>query len=155
MPVKEGATSHRYIHSSPECWDLFTEVLAVEYGNAALFRQIHEFTVDGYAVQHPGGEHPDKSIGIHLCGLYLMLERNIPSAKIPPLHRRLGESVKLWPHFPPPPDLGPVTVFDVALTDSPEEHAETSRQWAQSVWQCWAPHHGAVAEIVGRYLKLD
>ena len=155
LPVKKSASSHRYINASPECWDLFTEVLATEYSNPSLFQQIHELTVDGYAVQHPGGKHPDKSMGIHLCGLHLMLERNIPSSKIPPLHQRLGNAVETWPHFSPPPDLGSVTVFDVALAGSEEEHAEKVWLWAHAVWQTWARHHDAVADLVARHLRVD
>ena len=154
MPVKETATSHRYINASPECWDLYTEVLAIEYSNASLFQQVHELTVDGYAVQHPGGKHPDKSLGIHLCGLHLMLDRDIPSANIPRLHQRIADNIEAWPHFPHPPDLGSVTVFDVALASSAEEHAEKVWQWARSVWRAWSPHHAAVAEMVARHLRL-
>ena len=155
MPLKETATSHRYINASPECWDLYTEVLAIEYSNASLFQQVHELTVDGYAVQHPGGKHPDKSLGIHLCGLHLMLDLGIPSANIPRLHQHVADNIETWPHFPPPPDLGSVTVLDVALAGSVEEHAGKVWQWARSVWQAWSPHHAAVAELVARHLRLS
>ena len=39
---------------------LFEEVLAAEFQNPVLFRQIHQLTVDTYAVQHAGGQHPDR-----------------------------------------------------------------------------------------------
>ena len=39
-------------NSSPECWSVFEEVLAAEFQNAVLFGQVHQLTVDTYAVQH-------------------------------------------------------------------------------------------------------
>ena len=68
MPVSEGAAYDGYYNTSPECWSVYTEVLGAEYSNPVLFGQVHQLTVDTYAVQHPGGLHPDKSIAIHLAG---------------------------------------------------------------------------------------
>lgn len=152
MPLRETATTHRYIHASPECWDLYTEVLATEYGNGILFGQVHRLTVDAYAVQHPGGKHPDKSIDIHLVGLHLVLCRGLRPPSVPPLLQRLAGAVETWPHFSPPADLGSITVFDVAMADSMEEHAGKVQEWARSVWQAWSTHHAAVAEFAARYL---
>src|SRR5690242_9965062 len=69
MPArKTTTTSLGYYNVSDECWDLYTEVLGTEYSNAFLFGQVHQLTVDSYAVQHAGGPHPDKSVGVHLSG---------------------------------------------------------------------------------------
>ena len=155
MPVKETATTHRYFNTSPECWDLYMEVLAIEYADPPLFGRVHQLTVDSYAAQHPGGSHPDKSVDVHLCGLYLSLVRSTDSASISPLRQRLIDSVEEWPHFPPPSDLGPMTVFDIALTGSVNEHAEVVQRWARSVWQAWSPHHASIAEMAVRHLRLE
>lgn len=77
MPARKATTGRSYYNMSAECWDLYTEVLATEYSNAFLFGQIHQLTVDTYAVQHAGGPHPDKSVDIHLSGLYLALQKGI------------------------------------------------------------------------------
>src|SRR5438270_13877471 len=77
MPAGSAIRYDGYFNSSDECWSVFTEVIGREFSNAVLFGQVHHLTVEAYAVQHPGGAHPDKSIDIHLAGLYLMLERNI------------------------------------------------------------------------------
>jgi len=122
-------------------------VLAAEYSNAVLFGQVHQRTVDAYAVQHAGGEHPDKSMGVHLIGLCLVIERGIAPAVVPPLLQRVVAQVHEWPHFAPPAERAALTVFDVALADSPTRHAEIVRDWSEAVWRAWAIHHQAVAEL--------
>ena len=108
MPRRDAATSHGYYNASPECWLVYTEVLAAEYSNAVLFGQIHQLTVDAYAVQHAGGEHPDKSVDVHLCGLHLALEGGHKPPTIPPILQRIASRVDVWPHFAPPPQIGAV-----------------------------------------------
>lgn len=143
--------SHRtydgYFNTSPECWSVFEEVLGAEYQNAPLFGQVHQLTVDAYAVQHAGGPHPDKSVCVHLVGLHLALERGIAPVHVPPYLQRLASHVRSWPHFPAPPSRGPLTVFDVAMAESPLQHAERSRAWARQVWSDWARHHEEIASL--------
>src|SRR5262249_46373353 len=117
-----------------------------------LFGQVHQLTVDAYAVQHAGGPHPDKSVGIHLSGLYFMHERGVRSPDVPPLLQRLASCVETWPHFHPPAEAGRLTIFDVALSNSPTDHAKTVRAWAREVWDSWARHHSAVRELVQRHI---
>lgn len=155
MPARETSAPRSYYNTSAECWDLYTEVLANEYGNAFLFGQIHQLTVDSYAVQHAGGPHPDKSLDIHLFGLYLSLEKGIRSPYVPPLLQRLASAVEVWPHYEPPTERVAITVFDVAMADSVADHMRLSREWAQSVWQCWSEHHAEVARVVTHHLKGD
>ncbi len=154
MPVNDAATYQGYYNASADCWQVYTEVLGTEFSNALLFRQVHQLTVDTYAAQHPGGTHPDKSIAVHLSGLHLALERGFPLIKIPPVLHRLAEQVESWPHFPPPTNLGKITVFDVALSDSFEEHIRTVKGWAGSVWQAWAPYHPDVTDLLSQHLAL-
>lgn len=148
MPARAGLTNPTYNHASPECWAVYTEVLAAEYSNAVLFGQVHQLTVDTYAVQHAGGEHPDKSVTIHLVGLYLVLERGLRPTEVPPHFRHLAETMREWPHFEPPRVAWPMTVFDVAMAGSPAEHAELVRQWSAGVWREWAFAREAIAKLV-------
>lgn len=136
-----------YFHASRECWSVFNEVLEREYQDAVLFGRVHQSTVDAYAAQHAGGPHPDKSVCIHLVGLHLVLERGLPPPEVPPRLQRLAARTTGWPHFAPPADRGLLTVLDVALAGSPEEHALQARAWAEGVWRAWAPHHAAIAEL--------
>ena len=69
--------------------------------------------------------------------------------------QRLAREVATWPHFPPPADMGPMRVVDVALCDSVTDHIETSRKWAETVWAAWSEHHHAVAAFVARYLARE
>ncbi|HKQ60277.1 MAG TPA: DUF5946 family protein [Candidatus Polarisedimenticolaceae bacterium] len=140
----------RYYHASPECWSVYGEVLAREYQNAVLFGQVHQLTVDSYAVQHAGGPHPDKSVDVHLTGLHLVLVAGIAPPEVPPRLQRLVQAVTSWPHFAPPAERGPLTVFDVALADSPQQHAEQVRRWAAQLWEAWSPHHAAIAELASQ-----
>jgi len=70
MPASARAAYQGYYNTSPECWDVYTEVLGSEFSNPVLFGQVHQLSVDTYAVQHAGGAHPDKSIAIHVCGTF-------------------------------------------------------------------------------------
>jgi hypothetical protein len=147
MPAHPGGT-HGYYNASPECWSVYTEVLASEYSNAVIFGQVHQPTVDTYAVQHAGGAHPDKSVDIHLYGLHLYYERGIKSAEIPPMLQELAGR-RDWPHFEPPEERVAMTVLEVALAGSPIQHIEKVRDWSAAVWRSWGAHHAAIAALAG------
>lgn len=155
MPARDSAVYDGYFNTSPECWLVFTQVVGIEFNHALLYGQARQLTVDSYAVQHAGRPHPDKSVDIHLCGLHLVLARGRAPTSVPPLLQRLAAAVSPWPHFQPPTDTGRLTVFDVALADSPQAHIELVREWAASLWQAWSPHHAAVANLVSQHLGLD
>jgi hypothetical protein len=152
MPRRPGANYEGDYNTSRECWEVYTEVLEREFSNALLFGQVHQTTVDTYAVQHAGGNHRDKSVAVHLCGLYLVLERAARPTAVPPLLQRLAARVRVWPHFPPPPSVNELTVFDVGLAESREDHVRLVREWAKSVWLAWSLHHGELGEFVARHL---
>jgi hypothetical protein len=151
LELPSGPRSYdRKFHASAECWAVFEQVLAVEYQNAVLFGQVHQMTVDTYAVQHAGGRHPDKSVCVHFVGLYLVLEKGIEPTDAPRHMQRLT-SRTAWPHLEPPAARASLTVRDVAQADSPATHAQRVREWAAQVWQLWAPHN-AVARDLAREL---
>jgi hypothetical protein len=145
MPLSERRYDRKF-HASAECWSVFEEVLAVEFQNAVLFGQVQQLTVDAYAVQHAGGQHPDKSVCVHLVGLYLMLERGVAPMEVPPLLQRLANRTS-WLHFDPPEARGSLTVYHVAIADSAQTHASRAREWAAEVWRAWSPHHDAAREL--------
>ncbi|HSE25888.1 MAG TPA: DUF5946 family protein [Pyrinomonadaceae bacterium] len=153
MPIRNTNTALSYYNTSVECWDLYTEVLATEYSNAFLFGQVHQLTVDAYAVQHAGGPHPDKSVDIHLCGLHLSLVDGIRSPYVPPMLQRLAGSIKNWPHYNPVNERTSLTVFEVAMSDSVEEQIRVTREWAKMVWDSWAEFHAEVAALISHHLK--
>jgi hypothetical protein len=155
MPRRSALTAHGYYNASPECWSVYTEVLGAEYSNAVLFGQVHQLTVDAYAVQHAGGRHPDKSVAVHLAGLYLTLDCGVRPTSVPSMLQRLASANPDWPHYTPPRCAWQVTVFDVALAAGEfEVHARIVRAWSESVWQAWSDHHASVAAFLDRELGL-
>lgn len=153
MPKKE-AVCHSYYNVSPECWDVYTEVLAAEYSNAFLFGRVHQLTVDTYAVQHAGAKHPDKSVMVHLCGLHLAMTRGLQPFQIPSMLQRIASSVFAWPHFSAVQEKVPITVCDVALASNAEEHIKIVREWAGLIWKAWTPHHAEIANFVAENLVI-
>ena len=107
-----------------------------------------------YAAQHAGGKHRDKSVVIHLCGLHLVLDRGLSPPSVPTLLQRLAGAVQVWPHFAPPRDIVAMTVLDVALAQSVQEHAQQAREWASLVWQAWSPHHQPIRNLVIEHLEV-
>lgn len=149
MPRSPGTLNTSYYHASPECWTVFGEVLAAQYTNAVLFGQVHQITVDAYAAQHAGGGHPDKSVGIHLSGLYLVFVRELRPMAVAPLLQEIASSNKVWPKFPLPAAPGSRTIHDVALSAGDwEAHVDAVREWALEVWRSWQPQHRVIHEIV-------
>lgn len=150
MP-RSGRDYDRKFNASAECWSLFEEVIGREYENAVLFGQVHQITVDTYAVQHAGGDHPDKSVCIHLVGLCLVHERGLKPTEVPPRLQRLAARGS-WPHLEPPVARTALTIFDVALADPPLDHAARVREWSAQVWEAWSPHHAVARSLAGESL---
>jgi hypothetical protein len=148
MPGRDGLRYDGYYHVSPECWSVYTEVLAAEYSNAPLFGRVHQLTVDAYAAQHAGGIHKPKSVAVHLSGLFLVYERNVRPAFVAPMLQQLATAVTEWPHFEPPPVPWQRTIFDVALCDTSQAHAETVTAWSLEVWHAWTHVHATIRELV-------
>jgi hypothetical protein len=153
MPRQESAVYDGYFNASPECWGVFTEVLESEFSNAMLFGQVHQLTVDTYAAQHAGGNHPDKSVDVHLTGLHLVLTQGVRPTGVPQLLQRLASRVKTWPHLTPPKPIAGITVFEVALAESMEEHVNRVHEWSRAVWDGWSEHHPTIAQLIS--LNLD
>jgi hypothetical protein len=146
MPGGNTTAYDGYFNASNECWSLFTEVIEREFSNAVLFGQVHHLTVEAYAVQHPGGAHPDKSIDIHLAGLYLMIERNVAPSAVAPYMQKLAERVRDWPHFDAPDsNAWTQTIFDVAMAD---DHVAAVREWSAGVWEVWSAQRDLVAALL-------
>ena len=126
---------------------MYGEVLAREYEDYELYAPVHRLTVDAYAAQHPG--EPSRlavqSVAVHLIRLHFQLERDLPHTQASALMLRVSahaEDSFTW--LEPPEPLGAVTVLDVLTAESPADHAERVREWAQSVWEAWRPHHDTV-----------
>jgi len=153
LPPDDTASYDGYYNTSPECWSLYSDVLTKEYENSTLYEQCHQLTVDAYAVQHAGGDHPHRSVGLHLTGLHLVLEAGVSPTEVPQLYETLEEEAEPWPGFTPPrmPDDLP-TIRTVAEAETTADHANRARAWAGDVWEAWSPYHDVVASLVALHL---
>ena len=50
MPFSDAAVNRGYYNATPECFSVYTEVLGSEFQNVLLYGQVHQLTVDTYAV---------------------------------------------------------------------------------------------------------
>ncbi|MEH3159364.1 MAG: DUF5946 family protein [Sphingomonas taxi] len=145
-----GAT-HPYFGASPSCWALYGEVLAREYGDPAMMA-VHRFTVDAYAVQHPGipERRSTQSVWVHLASLYLTLERGLSHGFARKVIGILANEAEDFVWLDPPADLGSVTIVDVAAADTPTAHIAAVQAWAGAAWTAWQPHHATIAALSDR-----
>jgi hypothetical protein len=51
------------------------------------------------------------------------------------------------------PTVGDVTVFDVAMAGTPEEHGNLVRRWGHSVWAAWSHVHAEITEMTDRQFR--
>ncbi|MGN6565726.1 MAG: DUF5946 family protein [Thermomicrobiales bacterium] len=148
VPDSDGPV-HKYVVTSPGCWQLFGEVTAREYGDFK-YPAVHRLTVDAYMAQHPGSAAHDRrqrqSVAVHLCGLYLAIERQVPFQQITAVLGRLTARPD-WPLFPAPPSPHWLTVVDIAGAVELDDHTARVERWARSVWDAWAPHHETVRQL--------
>ncbi len=145
MPAGSAIPYDGYFNASAECWSVFAEVVGTEFSNAVLFGQVHQLTVDAYAVQHAGGRHPDKSVDIHLAGLCLVLDRGVAPTAVAPQLQALASVTADWPHLDPPAIEWRRTIFDVAMAD---DHVGAVREWSADVWKAWSPQRERVEALL-------
>jgi Family of unknown function (DUF5946) len=144
VPQVSGPT-HRYMESSPGCWHIYGEILLREYSDRS-FAALHRLTVDSYAVQHPGRPSAQtvQSVCLHLISLHLVIERGVAPAFATRVMEAAARAKERFVWLPPPTSLGAVTVADVAGMETPAQHAERVRAWAEAAWSAWAEHHATV-----------
>ena len=142
FPDIEGPT-HRYMESSAGCWAAYGEVLAREYSNAA-YAVTHRLSVDTYAVQHPGHPSPQsiQSVARHLIRLCLLLEHKLEEHRANDAMLAATKSKFVW--LTPPSRRGEITVAEVHRAANADEHIALVREWAQSAWAAWKPHHAQI-----------
>ncbi|MFW2340855.1 MAG: DUF5946 family protein [Acidimicrobiia bacterium] len=136
-----------YFNTSSECWDLFSEVQGVQYSNAMLARHAHQLTIDAYAAQHAGGDHPAKSVAIHLSGLHLVYDAGLDPLRVAAIQQRIATSTHQWPVFEVVPETRTSTIFEVAMAGE-DDHVESVRSWSSTVWSDWAEYHSAIADLI-------
>ena len=143
-PDIDGPT-HRYMHSSPGCWAVYSEVLAREYSDPKYF-EVHRLTVDAYAVQHPGScdRQSIHSVGLHLIRLCLFLEHGLAVENANYAMLEAGKNKHTFTWLKPPESFDTITAANVAKVNSVYEHKAIVRVWAQKAWDAWSIHHDTI-----------
>lgn len=147
---------HVYLGASPSCWSAYETLLAREYGDPAYMR-VHRMTVDAYCAQHPGvaERRTVQSINVHLVGLHLSLERNMPGEFARKVIGIVADSlVSRLEWLAPPTDPGSVVVLHPLAAEDADAHGRLVHQWAASVWTAWRAHHSVVAQLADEALML-
>jgi len=149
---------HEYIPAAPGCYEMFNEVLNKEYSDFR-YSKAHHFTVDSYAVQHPGAHSNHKavnSVGIHLVSLYCLFEKKIDlenSAKVKMEFAQFNKKNNVIKPLSRPEKFKGITVFDIWDNDNPDDHFELCRQWASDSWASWSNHHETIEKWANNFIK--
>jgi len=140
VPDIDGAT-HRYMLSAPGCWALYGRLQAGGY-------PMSQFSVDGYAVQHPGNPGPQASQSVcgHLMNLCRVLERHGNPADGPVFLASITH--RAYPWLAPPPPQYPITVVELVGVVDRERFKVIEREYAEGVWQVWRDHHAMIRRLV-------
>jgi len=143
--------------ASEACHALYGEVAGFESQHIVELGRWHQLLVDTYAAQHAGERTPLIGTAFALIGLHLALEVGWDGLAVRDAHRDLARRYRDWPVFVAPGvgRRGALTVLDLALASTPEEHLERLRAWAASVWAVWADSHAAVEALIAERLPRD
>ena len=150
LPVELSSPIPR-LNASGECWRLYGEVTGKAMTDPVL-GGLHQLTVDSYAAQHPRAAGPTITTAFALIGLHLALEKGCSGIQVRDAHQRLARERKRWPAFRAPAGLKAIalTILDVAISSSRDEHRDALDRWARAVWSAWSPEHEIIAELAGR-----
>jgi hypothetical protein len=159
-------TPHKYIGASQGCWNLYTEILAKEYGEYNYPELTHRLTVDTYAIQHPGclpeqsskgatragqpGWQSIQSVNVHLISLYAVLVLKMRGSDATKLIGKILRGNPVFEWLDPPVPNGTITVVDVLKATNQNEHEVIVEKWAEDVFGCWFSKHG---EVIKRMSK--
>lgn len=149
---------HDYMLASPGCYEMFNEVLNKEYSDFR-YSKAHHYTVDSYAVQHPGEISNQKavnSVGIHLVSLYCLCEKKYgieKSAQIKMEFAQFNKEKKVIQPMEHPEIFKGRTIFDIWDNENPNEHFDLCKQWALDTWESWSNQHENIEEWAAPFLK--
>ncbi len=145
LPRQATVAAYPYISASPECWFLFSEVLASEYENVVIYSAVHQLTVDCYAVQH-AVNHPAKLLVAHLVSLYLQFVDGMTGFEARDRLKFLIDTTRDYPELPSPERRTSFAIFDVAKVGS-LDNVRAVRDCATAVWESWSKFYGAIGAI--------
>jgi hypothetical protein len=148
--VESNENPHPYIGASHACWFLYSQILAKEFENQDYFA-IHRVTVDAYAAQHIGDQtdrRARQSANLHLIALWLFFEEKKSVTTILEFLKKATAIKRDWPVINAVKQPSWITVQDVALAQTAEQHVLVVTQWGKSVLAAYTDQHD---EIIARY----
>jgi Family of unknown function (DUF5946) len=142
----DGPT-HPYMESIAGCWHAYGEIMARQYLDPD-YVEYYRFSVDAYAIQHPGkpSRQSIQSVGVHLIRLYLLLECDLEMNSANDVMKAASQIKQDFVWLQPPKSLGAITVADVARAKTNDELKSAATHWACTAWSAWSTHHHTVAE---------
>ena len=162
LSLKIEGDCHEYMLASSGCYEMFKEVLEKEYSDFT-YAKAHHYTVDAYAIQHPGeitNRKAINSVGTHLMSLYFLFNKELnldKAAQVKMEFAQFNKSKTLIKPLESPEEFKGLTVFDVWNNDNPHEHFELCKNWAYDAWMSWGKHHETIdnwAQIFVRETKF-
>ncbi len=84
-----------------------------------------------------------QGVALSLMTLCLFLEHTVDPSQGPRLHDAMARR-PVFHYLDPPARRGTITAAQVLTARNAEEHQGLVREWAEQVWQAWAPHHATV-----------
>ena len=146
---REGP-SHDYMLSSAGCWERYGLILAREYENPVLFAAAHRWTVDAYALQHPGLQDERRayrSVRMHYVSLHLIFEHGRSHRAATAALQKLAKLDYLpLPERPASFSLS----SDHVLAAERSEHVERVEAWARSAFEAWNTLRLFADEVIAR-----
>jgi hypothetical protein len=135
------------IPSGGKCRDLFFELsgYTITTGDE---RFIHQHVVDAYAAQHAAENRKPIATSAGLIGLYLFVEKGWTGRQAQRAHMELGNRMKEWPAFAPPPQPASVNVASVLGAPPGEPRDRAIAQWARAVWANWKHEHRRIESLL-------
>lgn len=144
LPVTDGAR-HPYVGASSRCWTRYAEWSSLP--PLPPHTPLRRIAVDGYLVQHPG--FPERraiqSVGLHLAGLYLVLEAGLPPEELSSGLQHVMARPPAWRWLVPPKPNGTSTIGDVIAARAAGREVAAIETFVRGVWAAWTPHHRTVA----------
>lgn len=146
---------HRYVPSSPGCWQTFGQLQADESLRFG-YPPAHRLVVDAYMAQHPGdgSDRRDRqSVFVHLAGLCAVLELKIEPNHATGVIQRVLQARDDFPVLPRANGPGELTVLHLVGASDLDDYQSRALAWASAVWAAWENHHALIRDAVTTVLS--
>ena len=134
--------------ASGECVAQHAAAVSCFYSDPDLVRR-RQYVVDAYACQHPLAttRRGVQTTALCLMTLDLVLERGLDVALGSALHQEMmRERPDVFVALAAPDLRTALTYRHLSSAAYQPARGERAREWAQSVWDAWTPHHGQIRQ---------